>query len=86
MWDLEGLCERAVELGRHTCFVSSVPLKVSSDIPTYTTSIMNCCRNYNILMWMSRYRVVWPLRRMLLRFFKVRYRADRLSSNSTCLN
>jgi hypothetical protein len=32
MWDLEGLCERAVELGRHTCFVSSVPLKVSSDI------------------------------------------------------
>jgi hypothetical protein len=80
MWDLEGLCERAVELGRHTCFVSSVPLKVSSDIPTYTTSIMNRCRNYNILMWMSRYRVVLPVRRMLLLFFRVRYRADRVSS------
>lgn len=30
MWDLEGLCEKAVELGRATCFVSSVPLKVST--------------------------------------------------------
>jgi kynurenine formamidase len=29
MWDLERLCERAGELGRWTCFVSSVPLKVS---------------------------------------------------------
>ena len=29
MWDLEGLCEKAVELKRATCFVSSVPLKVS---------------------------------------------------------
>jgi hypothetical protein len=28
MWDLEALCEKAVELGRSTCFVSSVPLKV----------------------------------------------------------
>lgn len=30
MWDLEKLCEKAVELKRTTCFVSSVPLKVSS--------------------------------------------------------
>lgn len=29
MWDLERLCEKAEELGRWTCFVSSVPLKVS---------------------------------------------------------
>jgi hypothetical protein len=29
MWDLESLCDKAVELGRATCFVSSVPLKVS---------------------------------------------------------
>ena len=29
MWDLERLCEKAVESGRATCFVSSVPLKVS---------------------------------------------------------
>jgi len=29
MWDLERLCEKAEELGRYTCFVSSVPLKVS---------------------------------------------------------
>jgi hypothetical protein len=29
MWDLEGVCEKARDLGRATCFVSSVPLKVS---------------------------------------------------------
>ena len=29
MWDLERLCEKAQALGRWTCFVSSVPLKVS---------------------------------------------------------
>lgn len=29
MWDLERLCEKAEELKRWTCFVSSVPLKVS---------------------------------------------------------
>lgn len=29
MWDLEELCEKAEQLGRRTCFVSSVPLKVS---------------------------------------------------------
>lgn len=29
MWDLERLCDKAEELGRYTCFVSSVPLKVS---------------------------------------------------------
>ena len=29
MWDLERLCEKAEDLGRWTCFVSSVPLKVS---------------------------------------------------------
>jgi hypothetical protein len=29
MFDLEALCERSVELGRATCFLSSVPLKVS---------------------------------------------------------
>jgi hypothetical protein len=29
MWDLEGLCERSEMLGRRTCFLSSVPLKVS---------------------------------------------------------
>lgn len=30
MWDLERLCEKAEELGRWTCFISSVPLKVSA--------------------------------------------------------
>jgi hypothetical protein len=29
MWDLEKLCAKAEELGRWTCFVSSVPMKVS---------------------------------------------------------
>lgn len=29
MWDLERLCDKAEELKRYTCFVSSVPLKVS---------------------------------------------------------
>lgn len=29
MWDLEGLCEKSKELGRATCWVGSVPLKVS---------------------------------------------------------
>jgi hypothetical protein len=28
MFDLERLCEKSEELGRRTCFVSSVPLKV----------------------------------------------------------
>ncbi|KAJ4375805.1 hypothetical protein N0V83_001082 [Neocucurbitaria cava] len=32
MWDLERLCEKAVELGRATCFVSSVPLKVPGGV------------------------------------------------------
>ncbi|KAF2011933.1 hypothetical protein BU24DRAFT_412479 [Aaosphaeria arxii CBS 175.79] len=32
MWDLEGLCEKAVELGRNTCFLSSVPLKVPGGV------------------------------------------------------
>ena len=32
MWDLERLCERAVELKRATCFVSSVPLKASVSV------------------------------------------------------
>jgi hypothetical protein len=34
MWDLERLCEKAEELGRHTCFVSSIPLKVSDSVQT----------------------------------------------------
>ncbi|KAJ8114129.1 hypothetical protein OPT61_g3909 [Boeremia exigua] len=32
MWDLERLCEKAEQLGRWTCFVSSVPLKVPSGV------------------------------------------------------
>ncbi|KAF2640135.1 hypothetical protein P280DRAFT_518559 [Massarina eburnea CBS 473.64] len=32
MFDLERLCEKAEELGRHTCFVSSVPLKVPGGV------------------------------------------------------
>jgi hypothetical protein len=32
MWDLERLCDKAEKLGRATCFVSSVPLKVSRPI------------------------------------------------------
>ncbi|KAH7356307.1 putative cyclase-domain-containing protein [Pyrenochaeta sp. MPI-SDFR-AT-0127] len=32
MWDLERLCEKAVELKRATCFVSSVPLKVPGGV------------------------------------------------------
>ena len=33
MWDLEGLCDKAEQLGRYTCFVSSMPLKVSKLTP-----------------------------------------------------
>lgn len=32
MWDLEELCEKAEQLQRWTCFVTSVPLKVSSAV------------------------------------------------------
>ncbi|KAF1939869.1 hypothetical protein EJ02DRAFT_456536 [Clathrospora elynae] len=32
MWDLERLCEKSGELGRKTCFVSSVPLKVPGGV------------------------------------------------------
>ncbi|EFQ86063.1 hypothetical protein PTT_18780 [Pyrenophora teres f. teres 0-1] len=32
MFDLERLCEKSVELGRSTCFVSSVPLKVPGGV------------------------------------------------------
>ncbi|KAF2676529.1 hypothetical protein K458DRAFT_492388 [Lentithecium fluviatile CBS 122367] len=32
MWDLERLCEKAAQLGRSTCFVSSVPLKVPGGV------------------------------------------------------
>jgi len=32
MFDLERLCAKAESLGRHTCFVSSVPLKVSHPV------------------------------------------------------
>ncbi|KAJ4303804.1 hypothetical protein N0V90_002705 [Kalmusia sp. IMI 367209] len=32
MWDLERLCEKAEQLGRYTCFVSSVPLKVPGGV------------------------------------------------------
>jgi kynurenine formamidase len=35
MWDLETLCERSGELGRATCFLSSVPLKVSLPVLSY---------------------------------------------------
>jgi hypothetical protein len=41
MWDLEDLCEKAKELGRATCFVSSVPLKVSSIL-----TISNCLNGH----------------------------------------
>lgn len=34
MWDLERLCDKAEELKRYTCFVSSVPLKVSNKCKT----------------------------------------------------
>ena len=40
MFDLEKLCKRAEELGRYTCFVSSVPLKVSTMISESPRSIM----------------------------------------------
>lgn len=36
MWDLEALCEKAKQLGRATCFVSSVPLKVSTILAILT--------------------------------------------------
>lgn len=32
MWDLEKVCERSDELGRRTCWVGSMPLKVSLEI------------------------------------------------------
>lgn len=36
MFDLEQLCEKAAQLGRSTCFVSSVPLKVGqSSAPSH---------------------------------------------------
>ena len=37
MWDLERLCDRAEALGRWTCFVSSVPLKVGHYTCLYPT-------------------------------------------------
>jgi hypothetical protein len=42
MWDLEALCDKAVELGRATCFVSSVPLKVSLEDPELPTTWWKC--------------------------------------------
>jgi hypothetical protein len=39
MWDLEALCDKAVELKRGTCFVSSVPLKVSFHSSISTLSL-----------------------------------------------
>lgn len=38
MFDLEKLCSKAEALGRATCFVSSVPLKVSEEKPLWFQS------------------------------------------------
>jgi hypothetical protein len=40
MWDLERLCEMSVELGRSTCFLSSVPLNVSFSPPFFSSSVL----------------------------------------------
>lgn len=51
MWDLERLCEKAEELGRWTCFVSSVPLKVSDclfvskKVANGRTGTRRCCKS-----------------------------------------
>lgn len=41
MFDLERLCTKAESLGRHTCFVSSVPLKVrhSVSVSSYISNV-----------------------------------------------
>lgn len=49
MWDLERLCEKAEELGRWTCFVSSVPLKVCfsvswKNVSNWETGARRCCK------------------------------------------
>jgi hypothetical protein len=60
MWDLERLCEKSEELGRRTCFVSSVPLKVCfcQAMLILSSELISSCR----------YQVVLRVHRMLLQF------------------
>jgi predicted transporter len=60
MWDLERLCEKSEELGRRTCFVSSVPLKVCLCQAMLILS--------SELISSFRYQVVLRVHRMLLQF------------------
>jgi len=61
MWDLERLCEKAEELGRWTCFVSSVPMKVSL--------VLGCENWYGVLID-DRFRGAWQVLRTWLRSFR----------------
>ncbi len=67
MWDLEKLCERAVELKRTTCFVSSVPLKVSTSVllKNYKGMIENCLRSVRSLMNLRCLEVLLALQTLL---------------------
>jgi len=59
MWDLERLCEKSEELGRYTCFVSSMPLKVSCSLrPVAMHTGGQLTRSL-------RSRAVWPVHRTL---------------------
>lgn len=62
MWDLERLCEKAEELGRYTCFVSSVPLKVS----------LGQRMDMGVDGWLTacRFLAVWRVRLMRLLSFR----------------
>jgi hypothetical protein len=60
MWDLERLCDKAEQLGRATCFVSSVPLKVSR-------LILRDAWRRRILM-LHRSQGAWRVRQMLWLF------------------
>jgi hypothetical protein len=61
MWDLERLCERAQALGRHTCFVSSVPLKVCMHYP------QNLQQDH---LTVSRFQAALPAHQMQLQYFR----------------
>lgn len=64
MWDLERLCEVSEKLGRRTCFVSSVPLKVSFFLARISLS----CGKFVLTEMMYRFQVESPVLRMLSQY------------------
>jgi hypothetical protein len=66
MWDLEALCNKSVELGRNTCFVSSVPLKVMLD-----SLLMVVPPHAMLILTRSRFRAVWRVHQTQSPFFKL---------------